>query len=126
VDDWVAVLVRHGIDAVTAERLIAFVPMACAHSLLPALGVQLQATYPIVDLDTNRSWRGALSDEPIFVAALTLASEAIGSSRADWVHIVAAWSSEWNVASKFEDNPNGCIVTEPILVRVPLPDSGRS
>jgi hypothetical protein len=116
-DELVALLAEKGIGVDVAERLIAFVPMACAHALLAPLGVQLQPTYWLVDPETDRRWRGALAEEPIFVAAFTLAREAAGSG---WVRAIASTSAEWQAMQQLK-TPAGVILTEPILMRVPLP-----
>jgi hypothetical protein len=113
-DHLVALLGERGIDAETAERLIAFVPIACAHVLLPHRGVQLQPDYLLYDPDTERQMRARLADEPIFVAALELATQSIHS---EWVCAMAADSAEWNAVAQMAD-PVGCVLTEPLLTRI--------
>ena len=112
-----------GINADDAECLIAFVPMAFAHEMLKPLGVKLPGEYDVKDFHTGASARGRLKDEPLFVAAKTLAHEMLNSNatRQSRAAEVAAVSAE--MATVLELSPDNAglrdvVLTEPLLTRL--------
>jgi hypothetical protein len=119
-DVLVNLLRREGISAEEAECLLAFVPMAFAHVLLGPMGVRLPSRFQAWDPDTNEKQSGVLKDEPIFAAAVSVATKGAADAR---VRAVANSSAEWDVVRKLTSDGSsaeGCVLTEPLLSRVPL------
>lgn len=123
-DDLIQRLEREDISNDVAECLLAFVPMAFAHVLLAPMGVKLPERFKAWDPDTNDSEFGLLKDEPIFSAALTVASRGLErGEEALRVRAVASSSAEWDVVRQLTrdgSDPSGTVLTEPLLARVPL------
>jgi hypothetical protein len=110
------------VNADDAECLIAFVPMAFAHAILSPLGVGLPTKFLVRDFDTGVTEHGWLREEPIFVAARTVA-DAMLSADAERQRVleVAAGSAEMQVAKdlKAEDGSmRDIVLTEPLLGRL--------
>jgi hypothetical protein len=125
-DVLVHLLEDEGISSEEAECLLAFVPMAFAHVLLGPMGVGLPSGFQAWDPDTNERQAGLLKEEPIFLAAVSVATRKTTDAR---VREVAASSAEWGIVRKLTSNggtAEGCVLTEPLLARVPLAHFRRS
>jgi hypothetical protein len=113
-------LLRHeDISAEEAECLLAFVPMAFAHVLLGPMGVQLPSSFQAWNPDTGEKQSGLLKEEPIFVAAVSVATRRATGAR---IRAVVNSSAEWHVVQKLTSDggsAEGCALTEPLLARVP-------
>jgi len=125
VNDLVDALRCETIDEEEAECLIAFVPMAFAHAVLSPSGVGLPSEFIVRDFDTGESARGRLDEEPIFLAARTMADAMLnaGPSSSDHARGIAATSAEMNVANQLSQEGGGMegiVLTEALLMRVPV------
>lgn len=112
-------LEQEHISREVAEALLAFVPMAFAHALLGPMGVSLPTGFVAWEPDTNEKETGVLKGEPLFAAALSVAASLEAAS----VRAVATCSAEWQVIQDLtadSSDPSGCVLTEPLLARVPL------
>jgi hypothetical protein len=123
-DELVDRLVCNTVDEEDAECLIAFVPMAFAHEILAPLGVGLPSHFLIKDFDTGASARGRLNEEPIFMAARSMAGEMLivpHTKQKAWD--IAAFSAEMSVArelSQHDGSMKDIVLTEALLTRVPV------
>jgi hypothetical protein len=114
-------LMEHGVPYVDAERLLAFVPMACGRALLAESGATFPDGYEVRDLDSGRTKKGRLSNEPVFVAAQSVVAQR-GTSDAQ-VRAAAARSAEMHVARQLlrpGETASNIRFTESVLLRLPL------
>jgi hypothetical protein len=115
-------LLAANVDSEAAELLVAFVPMAFAHIALARTGVTLQEGFLIGDAQTGRSERGLLQEEPLFLAAAACARRMLsGDPHARELAMqVASGSAEWAAVAQLGGHPSDCVLTEPILIRLPI------
>jgi hypothetical protein len=124
-DDLVDALRCEAIDEEEAECLVAFVPMAFAHAVLAPSGVGLPSGFIVRDFDTGESARGRLDEEPIFLAARTMADGMLnaGPSSSSRARGIAATSAEMHAANQLgqeDGGMKGIVLTEAVLMRVPV------
>jgi hypothetical protein len=125
--DVATALLDSGIDVATAERLIAFVPMAFGRVLLSAAGVTgFEDGFEIRDPDSGRSRRGRLSAESLFVAATEYArTRGGGALTEEQVRRVAETSAEVRAAMQLARGgslPRDVRFTEAVFLRMPIDD----
>jgi len=119
-DDLVDVLVRGGMGRLDAERTLAFVPMGFEHERLSHKGAGLPAAYEVRDPDSGRSRKGMLSEVPYYMTARAFARRE-GLEHPD-VALVAGRSAEAAVVRQLGDDPAAIVLTEPVLLRLPVED----
>ena len=114
-------LVRTGLSNIDAERLVAFVPMACARAILAEMGAQFPDTYIVRDHASGHETRARLADEPVFKAAQSFIAEHGVSS--DAVRLLASGSAEMAVARQLlgtGQDATDIRFTETLLARLPV------
>jgi hypothetical protein len=121
-DEIMVALEKRGISHELAGRLCAFVPMAFARAILSEAGASLPAGYEIRDEESGRSWRGLLSQEPVYNAAQEVAGR-LGTLHAD-VWRVAAYSPEMILARNLVEPGQGfdkIVLVEAVMYGIPIP-----
>jgi hypothetical protein len=129
-DDLIHSLVAGGVTEVEAEALIALVPIAFAHAALADTGVELPSDFLIRNPDTGANVSARLADDSIFQSAHRLAHSMLAASpsRRHALKIVGA-SAEWATIRQLcpeGSDFDGCVLVEPVLMRVPIEYLQRS
>lgn len=124
-NDAVDALTAEGVAPETAETLLAFVPIAFVHVVLADTGATFSPAYVIRDLDTGQSARGLLRNDPTYTAAVALAQRMVAGEPHEiaLAREVARYSSEWNALNQLLHNGGelaDCVLTEPLLARLPI------
>lgn len=112
-----------------AARLLALVPMAFAHFVLAAAGARLPDDFLICDAGRERTSRQRLVDEPIFLAARTLARVMLAddTARRRAARQVAMLSAEWATAADLAGQEaaargdfSGVTLSETVVIGLPV------
>lgn len=117
-----------------AGRMLALVPMAFAHVVLGRAGARLPDGFLICDAGRELTVRRRLVDEPVFVAARTLARVMLEDDdvRRRAARRVAALSAEWATAVELAGDAAAArgdfadvVLTETVVIGLPLEAAAR-
>jgi hypothetical protein len=109
-------LLEQNINAMLAEQLIAFVPLAFGRVLLEQDGPRFQPTYTLENLVDRSTTHLPLRDQPLYKAAYKVASEWRGSREEFWA--IAGRSPEVKaINSALQDGAElqNLILSEPMV-----------
>ncbi|MGN6529225.1 MAG: hypothetical protein ACTHL8_22760 [Burkholderiaceae bacterium] len=126
-EELVAALRARGVE--DAGRMMALVPMAFAHVVLARAGARLPDDFLICDAGRELTARRRLVDEPIFVAARTLARVMLADDdmRRRAARHVATLSAEWSTAvdlagaeAAARGDFSQVVLTETVVIGLPV------